>query len=163
VVTGELPKLKTSVKTAWNHDSFFIKFDCEDTGTPVSDYKNFNDPIYDEDVVEIFIKEQIDFDCYKEFNISPANVRLHYLVLNGKKYARISDVVKSNVSKHLKGFSVEIEIPNSEFLIIPQKDILWKINFYRIDRSEYDEYSAYSPTGEIRFHKPECFSLIKFM
>ena len=37
----------------------------------------------------------------------------------------------------------------------------WRANFYRIDRAhDADEYSAWSPTGEIQFHMPNRFGYV---
>ena len=38
----------------------------------------------------------------------------------------------------------------------------WRANFYRIDRGDPDEYSAWSPTGADPpdFHRPDRFGLL---
>jgi len=156
VVTGKLPELKTIVKTAWNDEYIFFQFICEDKNV-VSNFTDFNDPLYSEDVVEIFIMDEPSDNKYFEFNVSPNNIHLHYLIIDGKKYARLSDVVKGDVRRTDEGYVTEIKIPSSEFSNPPSLNTIWKVNFFRIDRGETDEYTAASPTGEINFHKTSKF------
>ena len=156
VITGTLPRLKTVVKTAWNKDYLFFQFICEDKNI-VSNFTDFNDPLFSEDVLEIFIMDDPEKNCYMEFNVSPKNVHLHYLIMNGKKYARLSDVIEGTVKRTIEGYIAEIKIPASEFSNSPSFDKKWKVNFFRIDRGEADEYTAASETGEINFHNPDKF------
>lgn len=65
-------------------------------------------------------------------------------------------------------WNVEIAIPFSEFITaenIPKKrGERWRVNLYRIDRPKdgRDEYTAWSPTGEMNFHLPEKFGELIF-
>lgn len=174
-VTGDAPKQKTTCKLMWDDIFLYAAFLCED------DYINavmtsFNDPIYDEEVVEIFLDDNCDLKTYIEIEVNPLNTLLHYSMHNDLKgnkiaFARVEEKIITKVQRDdVKGvWSVEMAIPFSEFLTapnIPPKDgDKWLMNLYRIDRpiSAEDEYSAWQPTGAVNYHMPERFGNLIFV
>ena len=63
-------------------------------------------------------------------------------------------------------WNVEIAIPFAAFPEVnpPKPGDIWRANFYRIDRSEPPEFTAWSPTLESppNFHVPERFGYLQF-
>jgi len=174
-LTGENPRLETEVKACWNEDFLYFSFKCSDDFIKAT-MTEYNDKLYEEDVVEIFIDDNKDLKTYVEIEVNPLNAALHYLVHNTLKkekflYAKVekSIVSATNFDNVLGIWNIEISIPMKEFLTAKNNPPLpgdkWYVNFYRIDRPENneDEYSAWSPTGEINFHMPEKFGELIFI
>ena len=64
----------------------------------------------------------------------------------------------------------EMAIPFSDFItapnIPPKEGDEWKLNLYRIERGKTkkeDEYSAWSPTRKIDYHRPQHFGVLRFI
>lgn len=172
--TGNEARQKTEVKVLWNSEYLYIAFKCEDDYIKAS-LTGYNDTIYNEDVVEVFIDDNKDLKTYIEVEVSPLNTVLHYFINNDLKsnviaYAKVEHSVKSAVmyDTERKLWYTEIAIQLSEFVTAPNNPPVsgdsWGINFYRIDRGKdgYEEYSAWSYTKEINFHKPQYFGRLKF-
>src|SRR5665647_3111948 len=113
-ITEDIPQLRTFVKAAYDDDFLYSTFKCED------DYKNatmtnYNDKLYEEDVVEIFIDDNNDFKTYIEIEINPLNTVLHYLInndLNGNVlgYARVEEKINSVIINNAINGEWNIEI-----------------------------------------------------
>jgi len=174
-VTGGPPRQATSFKLMWDNDFLYVAFKCSDTHVNAA-MKDFDDLLYNEEVVELFIDDNCDLKGYIEIVVNPLNAVLHYFILNDLKgrfqsYARLQNNIISSV-KHDKENGVvyyEIAVPMREFVtapnIPPKEGDRWLINVYRIDRpsSEDVEYSAWSGTGVPNFHVPESFGEVIFM
>lgn len=172
-VTGGLPKQATYAKLLWNDQFLYISFQCED------DYINatmngYNDKLYNEEVVEVFIDDDRNLKTYIEIEVNPLNALLHYSIQNDLKgrflgFARVEKVIQTAVMVKEGSWSVELAIPLTEFLsasnVPPKAQDKWRINLYRIDRPKNgeDEYSAWSPTGKVNFHLPETFGELVFV
>ncbi|WP_261302027.1 carbohydrate-binding family 9-like protein [Paenibacillus andongensis] len=79
VVTGEMPRLKTSFRACWTADALHIRFECEDDHV-VATMERRDDPIYLEDVVEVFLDKSGTGAVYYEFEVSPRNVVFDALI-----------------------------------------------------------------------------------
>ena len=167
VVTGEKPSQKTTAMLLWDENYLYVAFDCIDDYI-MSSMIDYNQPLYDEDVVEIFIDDDGDKRTYLEIEVNPNNAVLHYEVHNKGSYkisfARIEQTIISAVKKEKGRTTYEIAIPTNEFLNPIKSGVKWHFNLYRIDRGNdgFDEYTAFSPTGEVNYHHPECFATIEF-
>jgi hypothetical protein len=173
-VTGQPPRQKTWCKLLWDEDFLYAAFYCED------DYINacltgYNDKIYEEEVVEIFLDDNCDLKTYIEIELSPLNTLLHYSMhndLRGTKiaFARVEKTIISAVrdDREQNIWTAELAIPFTEFLTAPnsppKKGDKWLMNLYRIDRplDGSDEYTAWQPTGKINYHMPEKFGTLVF-
>lgn len=173
--TGLKPVQPTTAKLLWNDSFLYIAFTCKDDFINAS-MTGYNDPLYHEEVVEIFLDDDNDSKTYLEFEVNPLNALLHYEIhndLSKKKiigYSRIEKTVETAVfhDRENETWSVEIAIPFSEFLsaknIPPKSGDRWGMNLYRIDRPEDGtiEHSAWSPTGILQFHLPQYFRDLVF-
>lgn len=172
--SGMEPKQKTFAKMAWNNEFLYVAFQCEDK-TIYATKTNYNDEIYWEDVVEVFLDDNCDLKTYIEVEVNPINTLLHYGAqndLNGNVclFARVGQKVQTAVIRDDSHdiWSAEMAIPMNEFVtapnIPPKPGDKWLMNLYRIERPENgeEEFSAWSPTVVRRFHTPQKFGELIF-
>jgi hypothetical protein len=166
--------LSSEFKALWNEKFLYISFKCKDDYIKAT-MTEYNDKLYEEDVVEVFIDDNNDLKTYLEIEVNPLNAVLHYVInnnLKGKKflYAKVDETLETATIfyEDIQEWHTEIAIPMEEFTTAannpPISGDRWGINFYRIDRKENmeDEYSAWSATGKIDFHVPEKFGQLIF-
>lgn len=169
-VGGEPPRLRTVVKMCRTDDCVHVRFECEDDHV-VAFYTNRDDPIYKEDVVEVFIDEEGAGTHYKEYEFSPRNVVFDALIEKrpderpNVNTAWDHNGLRSEVQARGDGTIVyEIAFPVKAFDKPPSPGTSWRVNFYRIDDDPQGQrhYWAWSPTGKVDFHRPERFGNITF-
>ncbi|SDN20316.1 Carbohydrate family 9 binding domain-like [Paenibacillus sp. yr247] len=177
VVTGEKPRLKTRFRACWTRDSLHIRFECEDDHV-VATMARRDDPIYLEDVVEIFVDTIGSGTVYYEFEVSPRNVvfdALIYNSLDGNKEVDVSWDAKgmyTEVFDEVDGWRIyNLRIPfadlelEQERMLKPHHGVEWRWNLYRIDDDPEGNrhYWAWSPTGKVDFHMPQRFGTLVFV
>lgn len=126
-------------------------------------------PLYQEDVAEVFIDPFGDASVYYEFEVNPLNARLD-LVIRRTRYGARKDFrwespgFTSAVHRTSVGWNAEFEIPFADLPTSPRDTSSWRVNFTRIDRpaNAPRELSAWSPTGIAQFHVPTKFGEIRF-
>ncbi len=179
-VTGNRPVLPTGARLLWNDNFLYIGFTCQDDYINAS-LTRYNDMLYEEEVVEVFIDPTGENHripgggrSYIEIEVNPLNALLHYMIYKNSgsvsAFGKIGSSIKTAVLRNgsNENWSVEIAVPFAEFVTAgsakPQKGDKWLMNLYRIDRPKngQDEYTAWNPTGEINFHRPECFGELVF-
>ena len=72
-VDGKPTQLRTTARLTWDDEALYVAFDCEDPdvwGT----FRNRDDPLYTQEVVEIFVDADADGRTYDEIEVSPHNV-----------------------------------------------------------------------------------------
>lgn len=171
VVHGEKPRLTTSAKACWTKDALWIRFVCEDDHVYAT-YTNRDDPLYNQDVVEVFIDERGTGRKYVELEISPNNVVFDAIVTNDGT-GRVNELdlewnaegLATYVAECGGGRTFVIKLPFSNFDSVPVPGGKWSWNLYRID---YDpqgnpHYWAWSPTGAVDFHLSERFGVLHFV
>jgi hypothetical protein len=181
---GSRPAIQqTTVRLCHDGDALYIRFDCDDDD-PWGTLKRRDDPIYNEEVVELFIGagEETPFDYY-EFEISPNGILFD------------AKVHSPNGNRTDLRVDVDWDAPNlrwrgersgrgrwSAFMVLPwmaiappnqksshQKNSVWRANFYRIERpregrSSYPtEFSCWSSTltEPADFHRPARFGFLE--
>ncbi len=171
-VTGDQPRLDTQVRACWTKEELHICFECEDDHI-VATMENRDDPIYDEDVVEVFIDELRTGRDYLEFEISPRNVLFDALI----HMEDDGETIQVDTSWDAEGFHTvitkeseqryvyDIVIPFSNVKQPPVKGTEWNWNLYRIDDDQQGTrpYWAWSPTGKENFHVPKRFGSVVFI
>ena len=180
----------TKVAACWTDTHFYTAFHCEDRDI-WSSYTNRDDPLYDEEVVELFLCPTGDLTRYYEIEVSPRNVIFDAKVfspdlnrttmavdaswdcpnlqtavqVNGNLNSRPS-TINHQPSTINQSWSVELAIPFAAFpeAARPKPGNAWRANFYRIDRADPPEFTAWSPTREVppNFHVPEMFGWLRF-
>ena len=150
----------------WSPEYLHIRFVCQDDYV-VSDFTERDQPLYEQDVVELFIDEHGDGRNYIELEVSPHNVIFDALIHNnGDGSELITDVtwqlegLQTAVEVDRQGHRVYlIHIPAINFKSPLMKGVCWKVNVYRIDENVQGEreYQAWKPTGAVNFHIPARF------
>lgn len=168
-ITGLAPRQRTWFKTTWNENGLFVFFHAEDT-EPWATLTEHDAPLYNEEVVEVFLDPAGDLESYFEIEVNPLNTVCD-LVLR-----RTADGYRKDFGWHCKGlrssagagpgfWTVELAIPFSSLgCRPPDAGCAWRVNFFRIDRPKNEpwELSAWSPTGRPLFHEPHRFGALQF-
>lgn len=187
-LTGRAPRQSTAVKLLYDDEYLYVGFDCEDTDA-WSTYTEHDDPLYNEEVVEIFLDPSGLLRAYFELQVSPRNVSFDSLILNdggrrgegrgpnfqgltqwtcrGMRHAVVvrGDPTRRGTSD--EGWTVELAVPFSQLVtaanIPPRPGDTWRANIYRIDHArDCSEFTAWSPTGMHDFHVTEAFGRLVF-
>lgn len=181
-VTG-LPEMdiqyQTQFKILYSANGFYCLFRCEDSMITATFKEDFA-KLFNEDVVEVFLKPDIDAPVYFEYEISPLNFELPLLIQNNEgKFAAwlpygYGGDNKTKHAVHIEEkdqksnrfiWTAEIFIPYALIAPIknvpPQKGTQWRANFYRIDYDRNPVYSSWQLTRR-SYHDPEKFGTIVF-
>lgn len=170
--TGHPPLEPTRVSACWDREFLHIRFVCQDAYM-ISIYKDRDDPLYDQDVVEIFIDELGTGMEYMEIEVSPNNVIFDAIIRNdgngnivGADRAWDIDGLETEVAVTAANTRIyDVRIPMSAFRKPIEAGDCWRANFYRIDEQPDGsrEYQAWSPTGAVNFHLSQTFGWLKFV
>ncbi|MFC5652237.1 carbohydrate-binding family 9-like protein [Paenibacillus solisilvae] len=170
VTSGKTPRLATRVRACWTKDSLYIRFECEDDHV-VATMECHDDPLYLEDVVEVFIDEAGTGQIYYEIEVSPRNVVFDALIDRDAGGGITADMdwhaegLQTKVCVEPDGARVyELRLPLRIFKQLPVNGTSWRWNLFRIDDDAAGErhYSAWCPTGAVNFHVPERFGTLVF-
>ncbi|HEX9303622.1 MAG TPA: carbohydrate-binding family 9-like protein [Thermoanaerobaculia bacterium] len=146
-----------------------VRFDGRDEGT-VATLTQRDGPLWTEDVFEVFLSPFDPPAVYFEFEVNPLGTVFDARV-ESPDLARATMRVDS--SWNLRGLSAKSRVrPGrwSAVLAIPLAPLApqrvpaaWRANFYRIDRGERDEFSAWSPplTDPADFHGATRFGRLE--
>ena len=168
-VSGAPPQQETRVRAVWDAEDLRVLFDAEDTHAWATMTER-DAPLYEEEVVEVFLDPAGDLESYFEIEVNPLNAVLD-LVLRRNRSGYVKDFawqcegLRTAATKSATGWSVEFAIPfRSVAAAPPQAGDCWRVNFGRIDRPPGvpRELSAWSPTGRANFHTPERFGILQF-
>ena len=179
--TGQPQSLQpTTLRVCWSETHLYAAFHCLDVEIKAT-YTKRDEPLYDEDVVELFLCPTNDVRHYFEIELSPKNVlfdaRVHFPgpTRENMKVDTSWDCLEIQSGVHRseespdtkgKGWTAEIAIPFSGLEIpVPKPGDKWRGNFYRIDYATPPEFSAWSPTLKTpaNYHVPERFGHLVFV
>lgn len=165
---------QTVVRVCADAQALYVRFDCDDRdiwGT----YERRDDPIYDQEAVELFISPgSATPERYYEFEVSPKGVLLDAAIFNPTSLRADIEV---DLSWNCPGIHYEVGRDDKAghwwaILIIHWSSMIsgsdmpatWRANFYRIERprDEEPEFSCWSPTltEPADFHKPAYFGTL---
>jgi len=173
------PQYKTLFKILYSDKGIYCLFRCRDsliTATLKEDYAN----LYDEDVVEVFLRPDTSLPAYFEYELSPLNYELPILILNNKgnamgwkpwqyegvrKTAHAVKINEQDPDSDRFTWTAEFFIPYALLTpmgnVPPSKGTKWRANFYRIDYDRNPVYCGWQLTRE-SFHDPEKFGILEF-
>lgn len=175
---GAAPRLSTTV-SAYYDDRFLTAVFCAADDHIVATMFRHDDPLYDEDVVEVFLAPRTPAE-YFEIEVSPlgstfdARIESPQGVRSSMRVDRqwhctglVAAVRKILESRRLLSLDIVIRIPFASLGSPPPREgDRWSANFFRIDRhpSEGDEYSAWRPTMKdpADFHVAQSFGRLQF-
>ncbi len=166
---------QTIVRVCHDTLALYVCFDCFDRdiwGT----YTRRDDPIYDEEVVEIFLSSGPDpTPNYYELEISPNGVLLDARIHNPSALRRDLQVDcdwdcpslrwQATRNDAIGRWWAGLAIPWSAISGADSPEATYRANFYRIERTRGSEpeFSCWSPTftAPADFHKPEYFGVLE--
>jgi len=157
------------VRVGLRDGDLVVRFDGRDEGT-VATLTRRDEPLWTEDVYEVFLSPFDPPTVYFEFQVNPLGAVFDARV-ESPELARTTMRVDS--SWNLRGLSAKVRVrPGrwSAVLAIPLAPLaprglprVWLANFYRIDRGARDEFSAWSPplTDPADFHAANRFGRLE--
>ncbi len=170
---------ETTFKILYSDKGIYCLYKCEDsalTATITEDYG----ALYNEDVVELFLRPDTTLPAYFEYELSPLNFELPIMILNNKGNAmgwkpwhyegRRKTIHAIDINKPVKPggrftWTAEFFIPYALLAPTvsapPMKGTMWRANFYRIDYDRSPAYSSWRLTRE-NYHDYERFGIIEF-
>lgn len=169
-ITGATPRLRTSVRAGFRDGRLVVRFDGRDDGM-VATLTRRDDPLWTEDVFEVFLTPHDPPMVYFEFEINPLGALFDARV-ESPDLER--ETMRADPAWNLRGlsgrsrlrpgrWSAVLEIPLAPLLEGSPPATVWRANFFRVDRGGggggRDEFSAWSPTGKdpADFHAPVRF------
>lgn len=158
--TGEKTPFETKLEWERLEDKLVFKFDCENSEL-FSAYDEDNKPIYNGDVVELFICTCGDRRKYYEIEIAPNGRKFFASILNKDGiHAEMLDVSKldAKVTARENGYSVEIVVLNEVIGVKKFAEVVF--NAYRIETEggiPEKNLLALNPTLCGSFHMPQFF------
>jgi hypothetical protein len=155
---GKEIALKTDFVLLKSERFLYLKIEVEDVN-PGSTMTEYNQPLYEEEVVEFFLSPDGGLDRYFEFEINHKNAVFVAWIdhKNGNKISFIDkNPAKTVITTTKKGWTALARLPLSLFGDIKNGTF----NVYRIKRTSSNAMilSAFSPTNRENFHMPECFA-----
>ena len=185
-ITGKPGKFSTQVRVLYNKNYLYVGFQCQDDYIWGSVTER-DDPIWNEECVEVFLNPASCGHQYYEINVSPKNVVFDACIINSRtpqnstakfqslKEWNLDDIHtathvdgKTDIQGKAKSWTAEFAIPFAELYgapnIPPKVGDVWRVNFYRIDSPEKNqiEHYAWSKTERPAFHLPWRFGYLKF-
>jgi Carbohydrate family 9 binding domain-like len=168
---------RTRFRARWNDDALFLRFDVSDPA-PWHTMTKRDDPLWDEEVVEIFLDLDGSGTNYAEVELSPANVVCDVRMVRGSPDKQMDlsfnlEGLESRVVPWEGGWTGLLRLPWSGFRPLPSASHValppkpgdrWRFNVYRIERphgkdhpAEGAIFASWSPTGSDSFHVPASF------
>jgi hypothetical protein len=157
-------KTTTWAKILWDENYLYVGFYCEDTKIWAT-YQNQDDPLYEEDVVEVYIDPDGDGEKYLEVEVNPLNTIFDLWLtkpwseggqgntewtMAGLITAISVDGTVSDNSDQDHSWICEMAMPFTEMAFAagqmnfpPLENDRWRFNMYRFDRR-----STGDPDGE---------------
>jgi hypothetical protein len=167
--TGAAPRLKTAVRLGLRGRALCVRFDGRDDGGVASLTKR-DDPLWQEDVFEIFLSPADPPRLYYEFEVNLLGTLFDARVSSPDlsratmraETAWDCEGLVASVTRGPGRWSASLRIPLGE-LCVGAPPPVWRANFFRIDRGTVDEHSAWSPTwaDPPDFHVPELFGVLQ--
>ena len=175
---GQATSVRTTARLAYDDAHLYVAFDCEDPdiwGT----FQKRDEPLYTQEVVEVFLDANADGRTYNELEVSPGNVvfdayfpaRRQGMDLSydsGMKTAvRVRGTLNDGQDRD-QGWTVEMQIPLARLAEVPhvppRRGERWRFNLYRLEgpSGRQVEGQAFSPLFIGDFHHLPRFGWLVF-
>ncbi len=167
-ISGRDPRYPTTARLLWDAATLYVAVECRDDEPWSRPGRRPDDPIYEDEVVEVFLDPGGRGADYAEIEVSPANVRLdaRFRSRRGDLAEALawSSGAESAVRIEPGRWTVEMAVPLGS-LRLPRPGERWRLNVYRLEsrnRRGAAEGSALSPPYRPDFHAPERFGWLVF-
>ncbi len=188
VVSGAAPQWSTRVKTLWDSTGLYVGFVARDSRVH-NTMSGHDEPLYQQDVVEVFVDPDGDGVYYYELEWNCLNAVFDLLMASapseplppGETVRNQLDWTASGMRSAVSvqgtpnadgdmdtGMTVEVALAWSDFgrstqHMPPLPGDTLRAGFFRIEYAQSGtEYTAWSPTGEVQFHRPGLFGNLVF-
>lgn len=176
---GHPASLRTVARVLYDDAYLYVAFDCEDPDVWGTLLKR-DEPIYNEEVVEIFLDANADLKTYNELEVSPNNTVFDAYFparrtgMDTSWDSQMKSAVKirgtlNNPNDTDEGWSVEMAIPIARLAevphIPPRAGERWRFNLYRLEHLNHRtevEGQAFSPLFLGDFHNLPRFGWLVF-
>jgi Carbohydrate family 9 binding domain-like len=179
-LTGRRPRYRTRARVLWDDEALYVAFECADDEVWVRPGRKDDDPIYEDEVVEVFLDPGGAGRDYVELEVSPANVRFDARFASRRSDlaaarafssgARTAVAVDGQITvgdappARARGWTVELALPWTALGLRPRGGDRWRMNLYRLEthnRRGIVEGSGFSPPLRGDFHALERFGWIE--
>ncbi|MFC1509164.1 carbohydrate-binding family 9-like protein [Candidatus Omnitrophota bacterium] len=180
---GETP-LKSTFRMLWDDSFLYVGVYFEDNDAWAT-YTGEDDPLWEEEVLELFIDADCDGSTYYEHEINPLNVKVDLFLHRNRTKV---DSWKDWDFKHIKSavyvegdgknagtndsfWSIEVAVPFEDLYempnVPPEDGDRWRMNVYRIERDNPVDknevfLAAFSPPFSGHFHATWMFGNVYF-
>lgn len=175
---GREPSLRTTARLLYDDRFLYVAFDVEDPdvwGT----LRKRDDPIYNEEVVEVFLDANADGRTYNELQVSPHNVLFDAYFPARRQGMDTSWDSGMRAAVHVRGtldapedrdegWTAELAIPFERLAEVPhlppKPGDRWRFNLYRLEHvgRRQVEGQAFSPLFVGDFHALPRFGWLQF-
>lgn len=174
---GRAPaRQQTQLRLGWDDKFLYLAGRCADRDIR-GHYHKRDDPLYLEEVLEVFFDTNADGRDYLELEVSP-NGRTFDAWFSGRRSGRRLDWNPAlrlavrvdgtlNDSRDTdRAWTVELALPLADLpgrVVLPAAGVRWRANFYRIDKSgRGGEATSWRPARSGDFHDPAARGIIEF-
>jgi Carbohydrate-binding family 9 len=166
--SGQRPQWGTEVRVGWEEKALQVLFLCQDP-EPWATFKHHDQPLWEEEVVEVFLDPFGDGTCYFELELNPLNTVLDVFVRRTRSGLRKDfgwhcEGLITAAGRLPYGWVAALQIPFAALGDCHPRGT-GRANFCRIERPQNRprELSAWSPTHVGTFHVPERFGLLRYV
>lgn len=170
------PRQLTRAKLLWDDAHLYVAFEVEDDDI-VAPHDQDDAPLYESEVVEIFIDADSDGATYDEIEVSPGN---RLFDARFRRRRKGMDLAWSSGTRHAvqvdgtvnvrgdrdRGWTAELAIPLDRLSSVPrlppQPGDRWRMNLYRLDHHPGIQGQAFSPVLTGDFHHLPRFGTLVF-
>ena len=175
---GKPCAIQTVARLLWDDENLYVAFQAEDPdiSTP---YSKDDEPLYQSNVVEIFLNPSGDLRRYDEIELAPSNALFDASFTGRRQGMDLSWSSRARHAVHLdgtlndprdvdRGWTAELAIPFAALTGMPrprpQRGDRWRFNLYRLRQSpgRPGEGQAYAPPMIGDFHALDRFATLRF-
>jgi hypothetical protein len=179
---GGEPRYRTRARMLWDDEALYVAFECDDDLVWARPGRRDDDPLWEDEVVEVFLDPAGGGRGYVEVELSPANVRFDARFASWRSdlaaarafdaRARTATAVDGALTlgdapaAAARGWSAELALPWRALApdARPRSGLRWRVNLYRLEthnRRGVAEGSAFSPPLRGDFHALDRFGWLE--
>ncbi|MFC1693114.1 carbohydrate-binding family 9-like protein [Candidatus Latescibacterota bacterium] len=180
---GEVPQ-KSTFRLLWDDSCLYVGVYFEDHDAWAT-YTGEDDPLWEEEVLELFIDADCDGNTYYEHEINPINVKVDLFLHRNRTSVdswREWDFKNIKSAVYVEGdgkyagtkdkyWIIEVAVPFNDLYempnVPPRDGDMWRMNVYRIERDNPIDkkevfLAAFSPPFSGHFHATWMFGRVYF-
>jgi hypothetical protein len=169
---------QTLARLLWDDENLYVAFQVQDANI-ATPYLRDDQPLYQSNVVEIFINPSGDLARYDEIELAPSNALfdasftgrrqgMNLSWSSGARHAVHLDGTLNDPSDVDRGWTAELAVPFASLTGMPaprpRRGDKWRFNLYRLRQypGQPGEGQAYSPPMVGDFHALDRFATMRF-